>query len=633
MKITKINIPEDTSIGLKEIKMSRLNNLVLIAGKNGSGKSRLLGKIHSILQVKPTIAQFEDKKRYIKILQQNLDNYIIQRADFISKYESLALDINKSTVADWDKKIEQAIEELERNESELNWDLIETSEHGHSYFFSDFVPKNLELQDSNQLTIGMLEHHALQLDNTFGVAVSQQGTLAKIQFVQNQWFNATHQSSVVLHEERNILEENYTRLLVYIKIFLNTDLKRDPNGNATLFGFKLGEAKLSNGQKILLQFCLTIYSQEHRLDEMMIFLDEPENHLHPEALIEVITKLSSAITNGQIWIATHSINLLAHVDPTSIWYIENGLVKYSGNIPKQVLNGLIGNDDEISKLEIFLSLPAVMATSHFAFECLFNPKTIETGAEDPQTKQIIEAIGLLLEKNNQIKILDFGAGKGRLLSTIKDFENQYNKPISEWLDYYAYDLPSDDESVCRQIIHEIYNSDDNRYFNNKQALMETISHNSFDLIVMCNVFHEIDPKEWLNLFDKHNIVLSSLKADGTLLIVEDQLLAVGEKAYQNGFLVFDKIQFKKLFNISEDYKVLDARNDGRLKAHLISANHLVNISDLTRIDALENLMHFAKEKIKELRNDVPSYKNGKLHGFWVQQLANAQLALSEFRTN
>ncbi len=146
---------------------------------------------------------------------------------------------------------------------------------------------------------------------------------------------------------------------------------------------------------------------------------------------------------------------------------------------------------------------------------------------------------------------------------------------------------------------------------------------------MCNVFHEINPTEWLNLFNKHSLILSSLKKDGVLLIVEDQLIAVGEKAYQNGFLVFDKIQFKKLFKIENDYKHIDARGDGRLKAHFIPSIELSNIDANSRIDAIDNINHISKDMVRQLRSAEPSYKNGKLHGFWVQQMANSQLVLSE----
>lgn len=42
MKIISINIPADEDNGLQQIKMSKLDNVVLIAGRNGSGKSKIL---------------------------------------------------------------------------------------------------------------------------------------------------------------------------------------------------------------------------------------------------------------------------------------------------------------------------------------------------------------------------------------------------------------------------------------------------------------------------------------------------------------------------------------------------------------------------------------------------------------
>jgi hypothetical protein len=127
--------------------------------------------------------------------------------------------------------------------------------------------------------------------------------------------------------------------------------------------------------------------------------------------------------------------------------------------------------------------------------------------------------------------------------------------------------------------------------------------------------------------------MSALSKEGTLLVVEDQLIPVGEKAYENGFLVFDKIQFKKLFNITDDYKVLDARGDGRLKAHFIPSNVLQNIDPTSRITSIESLQEAAKRNIKILREDKATFKNGKLHGFWIQQVANAQLCLDELKPN
>lgn len=54
MKITKVQIPASAdSDGLNEIKMDKLGSVVLLAGKNGSGKSRILNKVMGHFQSKP----------------------------------------------------------------------------------------------------------------------------------------------------------------------------------------------------------------------------------------------------------------------------------------------------------------------------------------------------------------------------------------------------------------------------------------------------------------------------------------------------------------------------------------------------------------------------------------------------
>ena len=109
-------------------------------------------------------------------------------------------------------------------------------------------------------------------------------------------------------------------------------------------------------------------------------------------------------------------------------------------------------------------------------------------------------------------------------------------------------------------------------------------------------------------------------------------MPTGEKAYQKGFLVLDILQIKILFNIKEtdtEYKVCDAREDGRLKTHFIPKKYVERVNADSRLRAIKSLNMTAKEKIKELRSFVPNFKNGKLHGFWVQQFANTNIALDE----
>ena len=117
-----------------------------------------------------------------------------------------------------------------------------------------------------------------------------------------------------------------------------------------------------------------------------------------------------------------------------------------------------------------------------------------------------------------------------------------------------------------------------------------------------------------------------------LLVVEVQQLPYGERAHQNGFLVLDGAQLRKLFAISESDSssfVVDARRDDWLKAHLISQALLVRFNLTTKVAALKDLSSTASDRILELQRKEPNYHNGRLYGFWVQQFANAELALRQ----
>jgi len=188
----------------------------------------------------------------------------------------------------------------------------------------EYVPKNLHLKDCNDITKRELNKFAHRIDDV-GIQNLHEGSLAKIQVIQNRFWSATHQHSKISPEEIKKAVDDYKKLEELIKIFLNTSLGTTIDDEATLFGFPLGQSQLSDGQKILLQFCLAIYSQSTKLSDLILFLDEPENHLHPSVLTEVFDRIRSCITNGQIWIATHSIPLLAHFDPSLIWYTRKSI--------------------------------------------------------------------------------------------------------------------------------------------------------------------------------------------------------------------------------------------------------------------------------------------------------------------
>lgn len=628
MKIKKINIPEDitSSIGLAQIQMDRLKDIVLIAGKNGSGKSRLLNLIKDNLINIPNSTRQIELNRDVKSHKEQIkiyENYL-QKSDeeIINKYGT-----SREGVVN---NIKYFYEQLKKSESKLI--SLEYFEFDKDEAISVvyFVPKSLQLTDSYRISRYDIDNYANNIYE-IGIESIAKGAIPEIDRVVRRWITAS--SGVKISEEdKNKAIQDYEKLKKYVKLFLNTDLESDIDGNPTIFNTRIGEANLSDGQTILLQFCMALYAQEIKLDNLIIFMDEPENHLHPAALIEVLDKISSQVRNGQIWIATHSINVLAHFDPSNIWYMENGEISYAGNVPQKVLNGLLGDESEIDKLSNFLDLPAKMSMNNFAYESLLNPEVVFTDNTDPQTNQIHKLIQKKIDSGEKIKVLDFGIGKGRLLASIHENERLNGRNVTDWLDFYGFDITEEYKDELEELFKEIYGDSSTRFFNDKAKLISSLGENTFDFIIMSNVFHEIEPKYWINLFNSPTSVFNTLKDEGVLLIIEDQYLAVGEKAHANGFLVFDELEFKKLFKIEQDdgYITTDYRGDGRLKSHHIPKKCITRIDSNSKKVSLEVLLQNSKDKIKVIRaKDSPTFKDGKLHGFWSQQLANASLVLEE----
>ncbi len=637
MRITKVNIPKDKiDNGLEAVKMDRLGQVVMLAGINGAGKTRLLDLIARTIQSKPGEKHIAESKEQIERCNHNIKT----RREQISGLEeivSLRSGDKKAALVVQIEKYQNDIDSWQKNVEQLqpivDYDLIITDKASDSYRVVPFVPKGLNLKDHNTFRKRDIMSHAQQIDNV-GVVNLESGTFARIQVIQDRFYNSTHQNSTVSEEIRQKAIDDYDRLKELMKIFLDTELDRNEDGEPVIFELQLSKANLSNGQKVLIQLCLAIHCQQESLKDLILFLDEPENHLHPSVIIETVDRIIKNIPNGQVWIATHSIPLLSYFDPSSIWFVDNNKVSFAGTAPEKVLKSLLGEEDRIAKLHDFISLPGIYALNRHAFESLFHPPTVRTGADDPQTLQIREEIAKHLKDDKKIRILDFGAGKGRLLANIIETNPDPSSNLAEWLDYVAYDVSDDDKDECMGILERIYDDSEKRHFSDFSKLFAECDRESFDIVVMCNVMHEIDPKQWLKLFGNKGEVPNLLTEQGVFLLVEDHEMPLGEKAYQKGFLVLDTQEIKILFNIKKadtDFGFSDARGDGRLKAHRIKKEYLTRITKESRVKAIEVLNQTAADKILRIRKNEINYKNGKKHGFWTQQFANSALALNELR--
>lgn len=610
-------VPQDelANLGLKEVNMKRLGRFVALAGKNGAGKSRLLASLKACVAVRSgLLPRLDEAERGIGSMEAALTTYPIH-SNRQSWINSLA--------------------EYRRMKVQI-LDRVVTSSVNVEIKAINFVPKNLNLHDPRQFAIGELVNRSKKAQVP-GVDGYESSCLFYIQNLQTRWWNASHQHAGVSEQEKNVASSEYDNFCRLVEALLGESMVRDLNGDPTLFGKPISDALLSDGQKIILQLCVALHAQKSELANTVFILDEPENHLHPSAVIDLLKKLYEVAETTQIWVATHSIPLLAYiasVEPMSIWYVDEGKVANAGRNPKIVLDSLLGDEDRIAQLYAFTGLPAQLAAVNYASESLFPPQVIATGANDPQVNQI-EKLIQKVAKSNIVNLLDYGAGKGRLLQGLAAPLEEVSKTVATSISYFAFDVYPDDKNECLKTISESYQDSESRYFNDDNEFFSSKDEKSIDVVVMCNVLHEIPPQKWLPIFSVDGLISRALKDDGYLLIVEDQRIPVGEKAHDYGFLVLDTSQIKTLFCITEAemksdlFCVDDQRGDGRLKAHLISKSLLNRITSDSRKAALTQLSQSAKQNIQKLMVSEPSYANGQIYAFWLQQFANTSLFLTE----
>ncbi|UZW58539.1 AAA family ATPase [Lysobacter enzymogenes] len=174
---------------------------------------------------------------------------------------------------------------------------------------------------------------------------------------------ATSSTSKMGEEERRDCLEKFERLNVLAEQILGAkfEIGRMEDG-PLLFGHRLENARLlSSGQRMLLAVLYVLFFQEGADKDVIIIWDEPENHLHPDAAIKIIENLRGACPKAQIWMATHSVHILAHFQEHGIWFAREGRVTRGGKVAEKVLDSLLGDEFQLNRLAEFLAIPAQRA--------------------------------------------------------------------------------------------------------------------------------------------------------------------------------------------------------------------------------------------------------------------------------
>lgn len=677
MRINKIKFEENSTskVGLKEIKLDRLGSVIALVGKNGSGKSRILNFIENnftptlddflnlnfILPpnlIQDALTKLEPYRTYIhkkeeidhaNILRQKnpkdqelTANFRKLRAELAVIEQSLSPapqqivvrpGINpqtprQPTVAE---KIKSIVDNVNPQITRLKKDYIKRVDYSQIRQLQEAITDKDEIADSFEK---LVESVTENLDyNEFGsIYTSSLKFLRKLPHqLAFDWIDCL--GDVKKFEKRVA----YSRYIALKEIFDNIFGKKlewetknvsksvtEQGVQSTLAGVwkidgrEFNYTEFSDGEKTLFAYVLLFFlmsqNKNIRLKESIIIIDEPELHLHPDAEIDLITGIRNIIEDaGQLWIATHSINILSHLNIDEVFMVKDGQINHpSKTIQREALSELMKIEERVHKLSEFITSISEWTFVHFMIECFTNPEVIEIAkANDPQINSLKEFINLT-EGSRHKMLLDFGAGKGRLYEQASQDEN-FNKII----DYSALEPnPDFHSSLASKGVKTIYSSYDD------------LKEEKFDFVVLCNVLHEISIDKWLPTLNK---IIDLLTPTGSLIIIEARTLIKGEQIGKIGYLLLNEEEIQILFGLNE--KPLSSKHTGEyqnITSVFIPKSDLKTVSIEQLLKALEALQNNSILKIEKLRRTLEPEKNsnkfGRQAAFLSQQYINAKLA-------
>ena len=376
----------------------------------------------------------------------------------------------------------------------------------------------------------------------------------------------------------------------------------------------------SPGELMIFYFCLFLFYLEHvRQSKLILIIDEPEQHLHPKVLVELIRVIKNTVSVSQLWIASHSLFLLPLFQFEQLVYIkQNKILTLNRNTYKDVYNDLVG----LENVDMYDLLQSVECWSYYQFiaENFLLPTSKDTvNNHDEQFRKLLNSLRAK-KSSRPLDLLDFGAGKLRIWECFK-LEVPDAAARAEILRYSAYEPYPEDDFVCPSDVS----------FYTKVGDMPR-SH--YDVVVLMNVLHEIDPKAWPYTL---KVIYHLLREDGIVVFLEVLCLSKGEQPYGNaGYLLLQGPETKALFPHATPVSIHEKDKSNcwiipRKDLETITRGMVADTIGLLEDNCERQLEQLDQQRIKLAQNSNTLERTeikttARQYAFLAQQYINAHIA-------
>lgn len=382
--------------------------------------------------------------------------------------------------------------------------------------------------------------------------------------------------------------------------------------------------ELSPGELMLFYLSTFLFYLNHISGEdrkVILLMDEPELHLHPKALLAMLSMLESCDMVDQLWIASHSIFILPRFPFEGLVYLhQSEVLKLSSTTYQCVYDDLVGLEN-VDMHELLSSIEN-WKNYHFIVENFLLPHTRgNANRKDEQTLKVLKILEKI-QAERPLQVLDYGAGQCRVWECLKLAVPNKNTR-DHLLSYKAYDIyPSKKRPK------------DVTYYTAKEKVRNP---GKYDVVILMNVLHEIEPEDWCEVFSTIHYFLNG---NGILVFLEVLSLTNGEQPYgQAGFLLLRDRQVKELFPNAQSEKLPNCLTAEKSNCWVIPASDLDGVQNQQVYDAIRSLEVECEALLKEIDEERVTMAHSELervtmdvrkqkarqYAFLAQQFINAHI--------